>query len=464
MLGLKTPMIKRTVDRLGKPFLYVGIMLLISAAIVDAGRGPRARLRDLRRLAVVGRGHRSPRWATATSCRRRSVGRVTATVLMLTGRRVAGHGRRLAGVAVPARGQGRRGGRGRRPPPRRPRPSAEAGGVRPAPSPPGPARRSSRPRSPSLRSELRCPAAAPLHDAPRPTRVPGARQRTGPGYPAKRWASTGSTTWSGTSGSNQASTVVQWNGWSMYSPVRPSSDAYSCSHAWVKRLRPVVRDSAQLRMVSMCVGHLGQVRLEPGDRGSRVRRGARCRRSVRLTAVAVEVDPGRGDRVEAHLGGDGDRTGEAVRGLVGEDVAGGVGRVGVEHEVPGERAGAHPGGRDDARGGGRRRGSPAGPGTAPASARSASATASGSRPGSTVSTARARRVASGRHATAAPARRGCGRARARRCRPTSGPIAGVVAGRPGTGRTPARPAAATPRRPPRSGRAAARVCHTPSSA
>lgn len=84
VVGLKTPMITRTVDRLGRPFLYVGIMLMVSAAIVKRAEDSKhgfdtygdALWWGVVTITTVGYGDIVPE---------SRVGRVTATVLMLTG-------------------------------------------------------------------------------------------------------------------------------------------------------------------------------------------------------------------------------------------------------------------------------------------------------------------------------------------------------------------------------------------
>ena len=84
MVGLKTPTIKRTVERLGRPFLYVGIMLMVCAAIVERAEDHKNGFKTygdslwwgVVTITTVGYGDIVPETR---------VGRVTATVLMLTG-------------------------------------------------------------------------------------------------------------------------------------------------------------------------------------------------------------------------------------------------------------------------------------------------------------------------------------------------------------------------------------------
>lgn len=89
MLGVKTPVVKRTVDRLGKPFLYVVIMLFVCAAIVKRAEGGKDGFETFGdclwwgvvTITTVGYGDLVPETA---------VGRFTATALMLTGVAVLG--------------------------------------------------------------------------------------------------------------------------------------------------------------------------------------------------------------------------------------------------------------------------------------------------------------------------------------------------------------------------------------
>lgn len=84
MVGLKTPMVQRTVERLGRPFLYVALMLFISTAIVMRAENHRhgfatygdALWWGIVTITTVGYGDIVPQ---------SEVGRITATVLMLTG-------------------------------------------------------------------------------------------------------------------------------------------------------------------------------------------------------------------------------------------------------------------------------------------------------------------------------------------------------------------------------------------
>ena len=84
MITVKTPMLRRTLDRLGKPFMYVGIMTAICAAIVlraeDHQHGFKPYGASLWwavvTITTVGYGDLVPE---------SEVGRITATVLMLTG-------------------------------------------------------------------------------------------------------------------------------------------------------------------------------------------------------------------------------------------------------------------------------------------------------------------------------------------------------------------------------------------
>jgi voltage-gated potassium channel len=84
MIGFQTPLIKRLIDRLGRPFLYVAIMLFLSAAIVERAENHKhgfATFGDslwwgIVTITTVGYGDIVPE---------SRVGRVTATALMLTG-------------------------------------------------------------------------------------------------------------------------------------------------------------------------------------------------------------------------------------------------------------------------------------------------------------------------------------------------------------------------------------------
>jgi voltage-gated potassium channel len=84
MIGFKTPFVKRTSERLGKPFLYVGIVLAVCAGIVmrsEDGRNGFDSYGDalwwgVVTITTVGYGDIVPET---------ELGRITATVLMLTG-------------------------------------------------------------------------------------------------------------------------------------------------------------------------------------------------------------------------------------------------------------------------------------------------------------------------------------------------------------------------------------------
>jgi voltage-gated potassium channel len=84
MIGLKSPMIKRTIDRLGRPFLYVGIMLMVCAAIVERAEDHKNGFKTygdslwwgVVTITTVGYGDIVPETR---------VGRITAAFLMLTG-------------------------------------------------------------------------------------------------------------------------------------------------------------------------------------------------------------------------------------------------------------------------------------------------------------------------------------------------------------------------------------------
>lgn len=84
MIGIKTPMVKRTLDRLGKPFLYVTIMLFVSAAVVMRAEDHKHGFETygdslwwgIVTITTVGYGDLVPE---------SRVGRITATILMFTG-------------------------------------------------------------------------------------------------------------------------------------------------------------------------------------------------------------------------------------------------------------------------------------------------------------------------------------------------------------------------------------------
>ena len=84
MVGVQTPVVRRTLDRLGKPFLYVGIMLMVCAAIVERAEHHKHGFETygdslwwgVVTITTVGYGDLVPE---------SRVGRLTATVLMLTG-------------------------------------------------------------------------------------------------------------------------------------------------------------------------------------------------------------------------------------------------------------------------------------------------------------------------------------------------------------------------------------------
>jgi len=84
MVGFQSPVIKRTLDRLGKPFLYVGIMLMVCAAIVERAEHHKNGFKTygdslwwgVVTITTVGYGDIVPETR---------LGRITATVLMFTG-------------------------------------------------------------------------------------------------------------------------------------------------------------------------------------------------------------------------------------------------------------------------------------------------------------------------------------------------------------------------------------------
>ena len=84
MIGIKTPLIKRLLQRLGRPFLYVAIMLFVSAAIVERAEDHKHGFSTfgdslwwgIVTITTVGYGDIVPE---------SRVGRITATALMLTG-------------------------------------------------------------------------------------------------------------------------------------------------------------------------------------------------------------------------------------------------------------------------------------------------------------------------------------------------------------------------------------------
>jgi voltage-gated potassium channel len=84
MVGLKTPILKRTLERLGKPFLYVTIMLFVCAAIAMRAEDHKhgfatygdALWWGVVTITTVGYGDIVPE---------SRVGRITASILMITG-------------------------------------------------------------------------------------------------------------------------------------------------------------------------------------------------------------------------------------------------------------------------------------------------------------------------------------------------------------------------------------------
>jgi voltage-gated potassium channel len=84
MIGFKTPLIKRLLERLGRPFLYVAIMLFVSSAIVERAEDHKHGFSTfgdslwwgIVTITTVGYGDIVPE---------SRVGRITATALMLTG-------------------------------------------------------------------------------------------------------------------------------------------------------------------------------------------------------------------------------------------------------------------------------------------------------------------------------------------------------------------------------------------
>jgi voltage-gated potassium channel len=84
MIGFKSPLIKRLLERLGTPFLYVTIMLFVSSAIVERAEHHKHGFDTfgdslwwgIVTITTVGYGDLVPE---------SRVGRITATVLMLTG-------------------------------------------------------------------------------------------------------------------------------------------------------------------------------------------------------------------------------------------------------------------------------------------------------------------------------------------------------------------------------------------
>ena len=84
MIGFKTPRVKRLLERLGRPFIYVAIVLVVSSAIVERAEHHEHGFKTFGdslwwgvvTITTVGYGDLVPE---------SRVGRITATVLMLTG-------------------------------------------------------------------------------------------------------------------------------------------------------------------------------------------------------------------------------------------------------------------------------------------------------------------------------------------------------------------------------------------